>query len=60
MADKFVRFDDEEAAKMLKEIAAEDRRTEGNTVVILIRNEWERRKALMATPINIEEAAARG
>jgi hypothetical protein len=60
MADKFVRFDDEEAARMLKEIAAEDRRTEGNTVIILIRNEYERRRGLTTPSAELSQTAEQG
>lgn len=43
MADKYIRFDDAEAAKMIVAMAAEDRRSEGITTAILIRQEWARR-----------------
>ncbi len=43
MAYKFVRFDNDEAAKMLIDLAKQDLRSEGNEVIWLIQQEWERR-----------------
>lgn len=45
MKAKFIRFEDEEAARMLEQLAAEDLRTEGNTAITLIRKEFELRQA---------------
>jgi len=49
MANKYVRFEDDEAAKMLIDLAKQDLRSEGNEVVWLIRQEWERRMPAGAT-----------
>ena len=48
MTDKIVRFDDDEAEELLEKMAVDDRRSQGNTVVWLIRAEAERREEIAA------------
>jgi hypothetical protein len=50
MKAKYVQFKDDEAVGMLAELAAQDLRSEGNTVVTLIRREYESRKAAKERP----------
>lgn len=48
MTDKFIRFEDDEAANMLAVLAKEDKRSEGNTTAFLIRQEYTRRQVKTA------------
>lgn len=57
--DKFVRFDNEEAAKKLEELAKQDLRSEGNTVAVLILQEYARRFS-QPSIFTIAEAEAAG
>ncbi len=56
MPHKWVKFLDDEAANMLVALAQEDRRTEGNTVALLIRAEYARRQNERAGMVTRAEA----
>jgi hypothetical protein len=58
MADKSIRFDDPEAAKMLSIIALNQKRSEGNQVAWLIRQEYARIYSRPNELVTVEEAEA--